>query len=102
MRSQTGSDPLAGSFSYAGRGYSDPRGQDLAELIHREVVDHRREAARSRDSSRSSSEMIPERSPEEMTREPRKENFGSPDLGFVAPGNSSIDHLGSSERLLEP
>jgi hypothetical protein len=32
------SDPIAGTYGYVGRGYSDPRSETLAELLHSETV----------------------------------------------------------------
>jgi hypothetical protein len=37
-------DEVLGSFAFAGRGYSDPRGEALAEYLHQETVALRREA----------------------------------------------------------
>jgi hypothetical protein len=63
MKSRSNSDPVAGTFSYAGRGYSDPRGSELAEMLHELIVDQRREASRSRSGSRPHSQVIPESIP---------------------------------------
>ena len=38
-------DPIQGTYSYAGRGYDDPRAAQLAELFHSMMVDLRREAS---------------------------------------------------------
>jgi hypothetical protein len=37
-------DPVAGTFSYEGRGYDDPRATQLAELLHQMEVELRHEA----------------------------------------------------------
>jgi hypothetical protein len=39
MARQHDSDPILGSFLYAGRGYSDPRGEEVAEMLHSLVVE---------------------------------------------------------------
>ena len=38
------SDPVAGTFIYAGRGYDDPRASEVAELLHRARTEVRKEA----------------------------------------------------------
>ena len=38
------SDPIQGTYSYAGRGYDDPRAAQLAALFHSMMLDLRREA----------------------------------------------------------
>lgn len=57
---------LEGSFGYLGRGYEDPRGEDLARFLHGERVTYRTERSRSR--------KVPSSS-----REPGSEPSGSPD-----------------------
>jgi hypothetical protein len=41
-------DPIEGSYDYAGRGYDDPRAAQLAEWIHSATVELRREASQRR------------------------------------------------------
>jgi hypothetical protein len=48
-------DPISGSYAYAGRGYSSPKGEALAELLHNEAVELRQEARERRAHSRSGS-----------------------------------------------
>ncbi len=55
MKAQSSSDPVAGTFHYAGRGYSDPRGEQVAHLLHGLHLEQRKEAALSRSRSRPSS-----------------------------------------------
>ena len=52
MRNETKSDPVAGTFFYVGRGYSDPRATEVAEMIHGQVTEHRQEQADARRRSR--------------------------------------------------
>jgi uncharacterized Zn-finger protein len=42
---------VVGTFAYAGRGYSDPRGEEIAEFLHLETVAVRRVVAEQRHSS---------------------------------------------------
>jgi hypothetical protein len=48
MARQHDSDPIAGSFLYAGRGYSDPRGEEVAEMLHSLVVEVHKEGKQRR------------------------------------------------------
>jgi hypothetical protein len=41
---EDGGDEVVGSFAFAGRGYSDPRGEALAEFLHASAVSARRDA----------------------------------------------------------
>jgi hypothetical protein len=41
---EEGGNEVVGSFAFAGRGYSDPRGEALAEFLHSEAVALRRDA----------------------------------------------------------
>jgi hypothetical protein len=64
-------DEVLGSFAFVGRGYSDPRGEALAEYLHHETVALRREtkerrvaeakesSIESRDDSRNQSRAVP-------------------------------------------
>ena len=37
-------DPIAGTFSYDGRGYDDPRAATIAEVLHQFTLEARRAA----------------------------------------------------------
>jgi hypothetical protein len=50
------SDPVAGSFTYNGRGYDDPRASDVAQLLHRARTEVRKLARDQRVMSRGISE----------------------------------------------
>ncbi|MHB2028604.1 MAG: hypothetical protein ACYCPT_07275, partial [Acidimicrobiales bacterium] len=42
MTSPRSDDPIAGTFTYDGRGYDDPRAATIAEFLHQLSVDARR------------------------------------------------------------
>ena len=46
MRERSGTDPIAGSFIYAGRGYTDPRASQVAEMVHEVLVEQRKSSHR--------------------------------------------------------
>jgi hypothetical protein len=44
MKMPHSDDPVAGSFSYDGRGYDDPRAATIAEFLHQLMLEARRAA----------------------------------------------------------